>query len=99
MIEDKAFHDTKRRQSLDNSVVDRARKEEIEKLFSRPPPSVLSHALTVLLFDGLHHRFKLGAAFPKELTDKEIDKEIERLNRLNQCPPSCNCSAHAFKYT
>lgn len=95
-LEDKAFHEPKRRQSLDANLLASTRNAEVENLLSRPPPAVLAYALKALIFDGLHQRFKLGAAFPKELTDKDIDKEIEAIFRIDQGCINCICPSPRF---
>lgn len=74
-------------------MLDIARREEIEELFSRPSPPVLSHILKVLIFDGIHYEFDLGAAYPIELSDKQIDEKIQTLLNINQCTSPCTCES------
>lgn len=93
MMESKLFHEAKRKLSLNNELLNIARQEEVEHLYYRPPSTLLSHVMRALLFEGIHRRFKLGAAFPKEQSDKEIDNEIGARLKLSLCGPFCHCQS------
>lgn len=84
-VDDKAIRQTNQTNSLYSDVLQSVRRSEIEKFFSKPPPTVLASILTLLLFDSLHHQFKLGPAFPKDLTDAEIDAIIENAVKESKC--------------
>lgn len=69
--------------------MDECRREEIEKVFSQPAPSLVSEVLKVLIFDSIHYNFELGPAYPTPLNEKQINETIEALLNVNSCNSSC----------
>lgn len=79
--------------------MDECRCEEIEKVFSRPAPSLLSDVLKVLIFDSIHYNFELGPAYPTPLSEKQIHQKIEALLNVNSCNSSCPCKSPKILYS
>lgn len=80
VIEDEAFKESRRTTlSLNNEVLKSMRCKEIEKFFSRPSTIFLSTVFKILIFDAIHQKFQIGPAFPKQLTDKNVNEEVSRL--------------------